>query len=397
MKICLLFALSGLAGMTGLSAAPEWEDLPKKQVPAAPELDASDVDPVVLEKSITEGVDYLLASQNADGSWGNATRTKNLNIYAPLPGAHHGYRMGSTGLALAGLIAANDARPEVQASIERCEAWMIKALPRLKRAEGTSIYNNWGHAYGLRALVALAKRPGVSAEKRQVYKELAQSQLDSLQLYQDLDGGWGYLALRGIVTARPSDGSNGFMTATVLLALREAKDTFGVSLAPASIEKAVASIVRQRTPDFVYVYATGHKWHPRIALSRPAGSLARSPGCHAATRLWGDEAITDAILTESLDRLMKRNGWLDIGRKRPIPHETHFAISGYFYFFGHYYASEVVGLLPKNAQNQWKNKLARVMMAKQEADGSWWDYPLYNYHQAYGTGYVLVTLSRCRL
>ena len=32
----------------------------------------------------------------------------------------------------------------------------------------------------------------------------------------------------------------------------------------------------------------------------------------------------------------------------------------------------------------------------QEKDGSWWDYPLYNYHQQYGTAYALMSLARCR-
>jgi hypothetical protein len=32
----------------------------------------------------------------------------------------------------------------------------------------------------------------------------------------------------------------------------------------------------------------------------------------------------------------------------------------------------------------------------QEKDGSWWDYPLYDYHQPYGTGYTLMALAWCR-
>ena len=187
------------------------------------------------------------------------------------------------------------------------------------------------------------------------------------------------------------------MTATVLLGVKESHDTLGVSLEQSRIDKAVKSIVRQRTPDFCYGYATSYRNHPRVPLSRPAGSLARTPGCHAATRVWGDKAITNKLVSESLDRLFKRNGWLDLARKRPQPHDIHFSISGYFYFFGHYYASECIDFLPAEEQGQWKNKMARVIIDKQESDGCWWDYPLYNYHKAYGTGYALVTLSRCRL
>ena len=159
---------------------------------------------------------------------------------------------------------------------------------------------------------------------------------------------------------------------------------------------AMQSIHIQQTPDFSYVYAMGHRKVPRYDINRPAGSLARTPVCNAALRVWGDEKITDEVLTQGLDRLVKRNGWLDIGRKRPRPHETHFAISGYFYFYGHYYASECITMLPKEEQAEWKDKLAKILLDKQESDGSWWDYPLYSYGPPYGTGYTLAALSRCR-
>ena len=35
------------------------------------------------------------------------------------------------------------------------------------------------------------------------------------------------------------------------------------------------------------------------------------------------------------------------------------------------------------------------MLDRQEKDGSWWDYPLYDYHQPYGTAFALMTLQRC--
>jgi len=35
------------------------------------------------------------------------------------------------------------------------------------------------------------------------------------------------------------------------------------------------------------------------------------------------------------------------------------------------------------------------MLDRQEKDGSWWDYPLYDYHQPYGTSFALMTLIRC--
>ena len=36
-------------------------------------------------------------------------------------------------------------------------------------------------------------------------------------------------------------------------------------------------------------------------------------------------------------------------------------------------------------------------MGLQEKDGSWWDFPLYDYHQQYGTAMAIMSLHRCRL
>ena len=48
------------------------------------------------------------------------------------------------------------------------------------------------------------------------------------------------------------------------------------------------------------------------------------------------------------------------------------------------------------ARPHFQDNIARIILDVQDADGSWWDYPLYNYHQQYGTGFALMTLHRCR-
>ena len=105
------------------------------------------------------------------------------------------------------------------------------------------------------------------------------------------------------------------------------------------VKRGVEGIIQQRNPDFSYLYGLYLRYHPMMAINRPGGSLGRSQACNVALRLWGDRKVTDAVLTEWLDRLIVRNGWLDMGRKRPIPHESHFMVAGYFYYYGHYYAT----------------------------------------------------------
>ncbi len=365
-----------------------------KRVPMLPLADDMYLDAKVLEASISKGVDFLVKKQNANGSWGSATRTKGLNIYAPLPGAHHSFRMGTSCLALIGLLDSGDQRPEVLACIERAEKWLLKELPRIKRPDVTTTYNVWGHAYALPSLSALANREGVTDAQKEILKKAAQAQLDALVMYQDIDGGWGYY--NSIATGRPSGGSMSFTTAAILVGVYDCKQTFGISLPEKRLKLGVKSLQYQRNPDFSYAYSHAQRLYPRNEINRPGGSLGRSQSGNAALRLYGDPKITDEILITWLDKLVKRNGWLDIGRKRPKPHETHFAVSGYFYFFGHYYAARCIEILPKSEKAEWQSKLGKIIIDKQESDGCWWDFPLYDYHQPYGTGFALSTLTRCR-
>jgi hypothetical protein len=349
-----------------------------------------------IEGMMLRGVDFLVTSQNSNGSWGGPTRTKGLNIYAPLPGAHHAFRAGTSGLALAGLLDAADPRPEVQAAISKGAEWTARELPKLRRADTTTTYNAWGHAYGLRAITRLHAREA-DPEKKNQWVALAQEQVDLANRYEDVNGGWGYLDIYDeLATQRPSGITTCFTSATVLLAMAEARDKLGVTLSDKVLKSSLDSIRRQRTPDFSYVYSHDHIYRPRAPINRPAGSLARSQACNSVLRIYGDSNVTDDVLTTWADRFLSREGFLSIGRKRPVPHETHFQISGYFYYYGIYYFTEAVKLLPKEQHAGYAKRLAALLLERQEADGSWWDYPLYDYHQPYGTGYALLALAWCR-
>ena len=83
-----------------------------------------------------------------------------------------------------------------------------------------------------------------------------------------------------------------------------------------------------------------------LPINRPGGSLGRSQACNLAMRLWGDKKVTDDDLETWLDRLFARELWLDLGRKRPIPHESWFQVAGYFFYYGHYYAARCIEHLP---------------------------------------------------
>jgi len=348
-----------------------------------------------INAALKRGVDYLLADQNEDGSWGSATRTKGLNIYAPIPGAHHAFRMGTTALALAALLELEPQFPETTEAIDRAEGFMIEKLPYLRRADQTAIYNVWGHAYALMALARMHDRHPDDDKMQSQIADLIKQQFDMLTRYESVDGGWGYYDFR-YGAKRPSSDSISFVAATVLVAFKEVSER-GFDPPEAVRKRAIAAIERQQKNDFSYLYGEYLKYSPVHPVNRPGGSLGRSQACNLALRIWGDEEITDEVLKEWLERLIVRNGWLDIGRKRPIPHESWFAVAGYFYYYGHFYGSMCLQELPPEDRAQFAYPLTRLMLERQEKDGSWWDYPLYDYHQPYGTGFALMTLNRYRV
>ncbi len=231
-------------------------------------------------------------------------------------------------------------------------------------------------------------RPGARIE------QAIREQYERLTRYESAEGGWGYLDF-GAGTQRPNSYACSFVNATVLVAFHEAKE-IGIPPPKKLVRRGVEGIVQQRNPDFSYLYGLYLRYRPSMLINRPGGSLGRSQACNVALRMWGDTAVTDAVLTEWLDRLIVRNGWLDMGRKRPIPHESHFMVAGYFYYYGHYYATLCVDQLPLSARPFYQDHLARILLSHQERDGSWWDYPLYNYHQQYGTAFALLSLEHSR-
>ena len=390
----LLFAVFLTVTCTRLNSAedtlPESAELDKWTPRVGP---IAAVEAKVLETSIQRGLEFLVGYQNPDGSWGNPTRTKGLNIYAPVPGAHHAFRTATTAMCIMALIESGNETPETKKSLDRAEQWLLTYLPRLRRATPTAIYNVWGHAYSIQALVRMHRRHDDEAMRERLV-ELIESQFDLLDRYESVDGGWGYYDFR-LGTKKPASSSISFVNATVLVAFHDAK-TIGVEPPKKNVDKAIAALIRQRKPDFSYLYGEYLKDRPMRGINRPGGSLGRSQACNIALRVWGDEKITDKVLDTWLHRLFARNGWLSIGRKRPIPHEAWFQVAGYFYYYGHYYAALCIEDLPAEQRGLFQAHMAQTVIPKQEKDGSWWDYPLYDYHQPYGTAFALMTLVRCR-
>ncbi len=348
--------------------------------------------PLNILAAIEKGSTFLKKNQNEDGSWGSPHQTKGLNIFAPVPGSHRAFRLAVSALSLNALLHIQSNNLEYKKTISKARDYLLKNLGELRRASPMAIYNVWSHAYGIQALVMLHQTSYGTKVKTRI-RDLIIHQISMLAKYESIDGGWGYYDFNA-QTKQPSGSSISFVNATVLISLREAKN-IGIDVPIKIIEKALDAIRRQRLPDHSYLYGEYLKYRPRRGINRPGGSLGRSHACNLALQIWGEKSITTEIHKLCLDRLIKRNGWLDVARKRPVPHESWFAVAGYFFYYGHLYASLCVEQLPLTERPYYQQKLSKILIPLQEKDGSWWDFPFYNYHQQYGTAMALLSLNQC--
>lgn len=400
----VLFVLIGLSGglpaWTGeVSQAPATIQEPpsgKAEVIQRPKA-LRPIPSAELDGAIRRGVDFLVKTQNRDGSWGGPALKGGVPIFSDVPGTFRAWDVAVTSLCVEALIEEARTSPQALRALERGEAYLLATLPNVRR-DLANANNIWTHAYALQALARMHDRLPGDTERRKKIEDLIHSQLDRLRRHECVIGGWCYYPDE---LQRTHEGSNSFVNATVLVALDRIRK-IGIDLQERMVKRAVQSTAAQRKPDSSYLYIGGANAdmhgdsRPMWEINRPSGSLGRSQACNVALRLWGDSKITDEVLKTWLDRLITRNGWLDMGRKKPIPHESFALVAGYFFYYGHYYASLCIGQLPPDQRPFYQDHLAAILMALQEQDGSWWDYPLYDYHKPYGTAFVIMSLQGCR-
>jgi hypothetical protein len=262
---------------------------------------------------------------------------------------------------------------------------------RVKRANGVEMYNVWSHGYGLRALAQALNTDAPGADPNEI-RATAQSLIEALAVYQVPDGGWGYYDFNA-KTYRPSGTSMSFTTATILIALHEARQA-GLDVPQPVIDKAVKSVRICRKADGSYIYGWYLRYRPIMGVNQPKGSALRTPACNLALRLF-DADISDDDLRAGLELIVAQNRFAIAGVRRPIPHESWYQVSGYFYLYGHQYAALCLEHLSAQDEERCWPPLVRAVLKTRQPDGSFWDYPMYGYHKFYGTGYALMTLGRC--
>lgn len=342
------------------------------------------------QANLDRAVRHILDTQKAKGDWGYMSARPN-DIYLGSINSLHVWGNASTALCVYALIK-QPPSGEVNAAIRRGLEYLIEA-PDTPRATMDTFYNVWAHTYMLECF-GVALRDERFKDLRSRMRTRADHELRRLLDHQGLDGGWGYYDFEQR-TGRPSgDISTSFTTAAALVGLHEARQA-GLSLRDHNAQIALDYLERNRVPNGAYYYSTGHKYSPMWDPNLPRGSLGRSQSGDNALYTW-KRTIRQDDLRRQLDYFFKDHIFIEIGRGRQFPHEAWYATAPYYYYFGHYYASRNVLALPEDIRARYSDTLADLVCQGQYDDGSFWDYPLYGYTKAYGTGYGVLILSNLK-
>jgi len=339
------------------------------------------------------GVKYLIESQRADGAWGGPQWTGGVDS-DPVPGSFRSFDVAVTALCLEALMDAEE-RPEIRQAKDKAFKFLMDRTDRIRRAGPGDLPHVWSHCYCIQTFAKMLEATGDETQASKLRKAI-ERHAKGLDRWQSVHGGWFYY---GSGMSKPINPSCSFVNAAVLVALARARDV-GVETDQKMIDRALKATRLMRKPDASFIYSIKiptDKTGAMRPINRPAGSLGRSQACNMALYLWQDAKTTPTVMGQWLNRLISRHGWLDMGRKRPIPHESHAAVAGYFYYFGMYYGALCIDTIPASERPFYQHHLAKLLIERQETDGSWFDYPLYSYHKPYGTAFALLSLKRCEL
>lgn len=348
------------------------------------------------EKIIQAGTGFLLETQNPDGSWGGSMKPMIYDQHWSNPETHRSWTIATTGLVCMALMDLPENGRTEAALLHGID--YLTSAPKLQRPSDWDTDNTWGYVYGFAALVKAAAHPRLGSGNRRIGIEArGKAFLQQMWDYQTPNGGWAYYDME-TKTVRPSWGTS-FQTAVAILAILEAKD-LGWEIEEDRLRRAVEALWKCRLPDGSYTYSieTIPSLDAGTGIDRIRGSLSRIQVCNLALMEAKDAGfeigLTHADLSTGLSLLFKEHHYLDIARGRPYPHEAYHYNSGYFYFFGHYYAGLVIERLGDRGRDRYLPALVHEIGKTQSKDGSMIDFFMNDYGRPYGVAYGIGALIR---
>ncbi|TET32549.1 MAG: hypothetical protein E3J72_19325 [Planctomycetota bacterium] len=342
------------------------------------------------QASLDRAVKWLLDNQHKDGRWGHFLPKRPNDIY--LGGVNSLKAFGSASSALCCMaLLMQPGSEKVNAALRKGYRYLINS-PDTARVTGTTFYNIWSHSYMLQAISRGLKDERLK-DLHADLKKRGEHELKRLLSLQAPNGGYGYYDFY-YKTYRPSGRmANSFCAATAAVAFKEARKA-GFEVPEKRIRSALDYIFRMRFPNGAYAYSTPSERYPHGSASKIRGSLGRSQACNNGLIIW--DRLKKEDIRKGFENFIEEHEFIEMGRCRQFPHEAWYATAPYYYYYGHYYASRNLDHLPGKVRKSFTEQLTDFIVLTQFDDGSFWDFPLYGYTKAYGTGFGALILSNCR-
>jgi hypothetical protein len=309
--VCLLL-LAMPAGLARAQGKNPEKTAPEMVTPAA-------------DKAIQDGLAYLAAHQQEDGSFGTG-----------------GYRGNVALCGLAGLAflssGSTPGRGPYGGHVSKCIDYLLlhtKESGFIVQAESAGYGPMYGHGY---ATLFLAECHGMS--QRLGLRDKLTKAVALIIDTQNKDGGWRYQPQR-----LDADIS---VTVTQVMALRAAKNA-GIHVPKETMDRCIDYVQRSQNPDggFMYMISGGESAFARSA----AGVVAlQSAGVYEGP--W---------ITKGLAYLMNFAPQADVARQEN------------YYYYGHYYAVQAMWHAGGDFWSRWYPAVREELIANQHHDGSWSD------------------------
>lgn len=314
----------------------------------SPSLDSRDLVSPENEAAIDRGVDWLAARQQADGAFGPEM-------------AFNRYRRNPAVNALCGLAllagGSTPGRGPFGPQIDRTiDLLLASAAPTGFIAEPGADYDQqpmYGHGF---ATMFLAEVYGMTS--RREVKGAVQRAVQLIVDTQNREGGWRYAP-----EPREADIS---VTVCQVMALRGAHNT-GIAVSRATIDKAVAYILRCQNPDGGFKYQ---------AL---AGGESAFPRSAAALVALFTSGVTEGPAIDAGLRYLQQ-----FRPGEPTAHDR-----GY-YFYGQYYAVQAAWHAGGEVWRAWYPAMRDELLQQQLSDGHWTDSII---SPEYATAMALIALQ----
>ncbi|MCA8941021.1 MAG: terpene cyclase/mutase family protein [Planctomycetes bacterium] len=375
------------AALTLLGSLANAQDTPRATHPTGGLPKELDVD--AARDGAARLLGFLVTSQNENGSWGNGVLDGPIELGYSIE-TYYAWNLAANALALMALMESEPTENHTQA-LRRGIEWFTSTRIAKRGSDWDSDYM-WPALYGTVAMVrALDHEVAKDAKLRAAIERRGKEFVAQLVKNQSPLGGWAYYDNRPYT--RRATWATSFCTAAVLPALQRAHE-IDWPVDTAVVARAQRYVERCRLPNGAYEYDL--RPIPRVGggeeINHVKGSLGRIQVCQWALHELGSTTVGADDIREGLERFFEHHKFLDVARMRPIPHEAYYANAGYFYFFGHYYASKAIQRLPQDEREAWHRRLRPHVIKAIRANGSTSDFLASEYTIVAGTAFAAMTL-----